>query len=105
MTPYLWALYGLGSAGVVLLVWAATTGGPGRLPSLRNRHHPEHAARPAPLRAPLGPLEEWPWGQRPAMLMLAPDGVLMNTGSDPEAWMRRMLAEIDAGWFAPGVSA
>ncbi|GIM88764.1 hypothetical protein [Paractinoplanes toevensis] len=75
------------------LTWAREGGTPGEQPA---------RAEPAPMSprwggppAPMGPVEDWPWGQEPGEWMLDPMGLLAGPLANPEGWIAAHRSNID----------
>ena len=43
----------------------------------------------------LGPIGEWPWGQRPADYMIDPSGHVAGPLSDPKGWIAAHRSNIE----------
>lgn len=46
----------------------------------------------------LGPREEWPWGQNPAVYMIDPDGFAAGPLGDPNGWIAAHRSNIEHGF-------
>jgi hypothetical protein len=60
---------------------------------------PRRPAIPAPVGGqsqPCGPVEDWPWGQKPGTWMLDPAGHLAGPLGNPEGWIAAHRGNIDA---------
>jgi hypothetical protein len=56
-----------------------------------------HLSDPQPVLHLLGPVSEWPWGQKPGPWMIDPTGHLAGPLAYPEGWIAAHRSNIDAG--------
>lgn len=90
MSGYVWAFIGAVIGGFVGSV------GLGLLRRRKRKPAPaERATKVATTPTLPGPVEEWPWGQKPSTWMLDPSGHLAGPLSNPEGWMAAHRSHYD----------